>query len=75
MSAIFYLGFFWLVTSTISFIVAILSPFWIVKDNPRYRGIFEVCESTTTNMNDPRVCQYIVLPINNTGNPSYRSGT
>lgn len=73
MSAIFYLGFFWLVTSSIAFIVSILSPFWIIKDNPRYRGIFEVCESTTTNMNDPRVCQYIVLYNNNTAANGYRS--
>lgn len=73
MSAIFYLGFFMFVTSTIGFIVAILTPYWIIKDNPRYRGVFEVCDSPTTNMADIRSCQYILLYSDATAVNGYRS--
>lgn len=72
MSVIFYLGFFMFITSTIGFIISILLPYWIVKDGPRYRGIFEVCDSTTANMNDIRACQYILTYNNQTS--SYRPG-
>jgi hypothetical protein len=51
MSKIFFIGFFMLVSSTIAFILAILTPYWIVNLNnlnsllPNYRGIFQVCLS------------------------------
>lgn len=72
MSAIFYLGFFMFVTSTLGFIVSILTPYWIIKDAPRYRGIFEVCDSATTNMADIKACQYILLYNNQTAANGYR---
>lgn len=74
MSAIFYLGFFMFVTSTIGFIISILTPYWIIKDAPRYRGIFEVCDSTSTDMQDIRSCQYILLYNDKTATNGYRSG-
>lgn len=59
MSKVFYLGFFMFVTSTVGFIVAILTPFWILKSNPSARGIFETCDiDVNTNL---RRCQYILL--------------
>jgi hypothetical protein len=73
MSTIFYLGFFMFVASTMAFIVAILNPYWIVKDAPRYRGIFEVCDSASTDMSDIRSCQYILLYNNLTDSNGYRS--
>lgn len=60
MSAIFYLGFLMFVASTIAFIVAILTPFWIIKQNPVQRGIFEACDISTDGSN-LRVCYYILL--------------
>lgn len=71
MSVIFYLGFFMFVMSSVGFIISILLPYWIVKDGPRYRGIFEVCDSTTADMNDIRACQYI-LTYNNRTSGQYR---
>jgi len=61
------------VTSTIGFIISILTPYWIIKDSPRYRGIFEVCDSTSTNMEDIRSCQYILLYNDRTATNGYRS--
>ena len=64
MSKIFFLGFFWLSASTIAFIVAILTPYWIIKTNPRIRGIFEVCE-LVNNDNEIRGCSYILTYSSN----------
>ena len=58
MSKVFYLGFFMFVASTIAFIVAILTPFWILRTDPDLRGIFETC---TLGANNLRSCQYILL--------------
>jgi len=60
MSKIFFAGFFMLVTSTIAFIVAILTPFWIIKNNPWIRGIFEICNRVDTTNNEQRTCAYIL---------------
>lgn len=62
MSAIFYLGFLMFVASTIAFIVAILTPFWIIKTNPDNRGIFEACDVATDGQS--RSCYYILLYSN-----------
>jgi hypothetical protein len=59
MNRIFYLGFFVFVASTIAFIVAILTPFWIMKSNPDIRGIFEIC--TYISNPDERSCSYTLL--------------
>ena len=59
MSKIFYVGYFFFVASTIAFIVAILTPYWIVKTNPDYRGIFQICDQDDT-YNDLMVCGYIL---------------
>jgi hypothetical protein len=63
MNKIFYVGFFFYVASTIAFIVAILTPFWIIKSDPRYRGIFEVCEQDDT-FGDLRQCGFILTYSN-----------
>ena len=55
MSKIFFAGFFLYVASTIAFIVAILTPFWIIITE--YRGIFEVCNF---GPDGSRVCQYLL---------------
>ncbi len=73
MSKIFYVGFFMFVASTIAFIVAILTPYWIIKTNPAYRGIFEVCERPL-NDNEIRQCGYILLPSDNAYIKSLRTG-
>lgn len=65
MSKVFYLGFFMFVTSTVAFIVAILTPFWILKTLPNARGIFETCDFDTNSpsniLSSVRRCQYILL--------------
>ena len=62
MSKVFFLGFWWLATSTIALIVSILTPYWIIKANPRIRGIFEVCERANgvPDNDDIRGCSYIL---------------
>ena len=75
MSAIFYCGFFMFVTSTVGFIISILTPYWIIKTGPVYRGIFEVCDTTNAqDMTVIRNCQYILLNTNTTMSSGYRSG-
>ena len=74
MSKIFYVGFFFFVTSTIAFIVAILTPYWILKANPSYRGIFEICEKVNTNVNDLRTCAYILLNPSSVDVQAFRTG-
>lgn len=59
MSKVFFVGYFFFVASTIAFIVAILTPFWIIKANPDYRGIFEVCDKVE-NSAQKRQCSYIL---------------
>ena len=73
MSKIFYVGFFFYVASTICFIVAILTPYWIVKSNPDYRGIFEVCDKDDT-YGDLRACGYILTYSNTPYIAMYRYG-
>jgi len=65
MSAIFYLGFLMFVASTIAFIVAILTPFWIIKTTPMYRGIFEYCDVNAVDTGEIKSCYYVLLPSNN----------
>ena len=74
MSKIFYVGFFLFVASTIAFIVAILTPYWIVKVNPSYRGIFEVCDRANLNSDDVRLCAYILLNPSDPSIATYRTG-
>lgn len=59
MSKVFCVGYFFFVASTIAFIVAILTPFWIIKVQPDYRGIFEICQKINNN---PKIrqCSYIL---------------
>lgn len=47
------------VASTIAFIVAILTPFWIIKQSPTQRGIFEACDVSTDGLT--RSCNYILI--------------
>ncbi|CAF0822436.1 unnamed protein product [Brachionus calyciflorus] len=65
MSKVFFVGFFFFVASTIAFIVAILTPFWIIKSNPFYRGIFEVCERKVATQSEIRSCGYILTYSDN----------
>ena len=74
MSKIFYVGFFFFVASTIAFIVAILTPYWILKANPAYRGIFEICEKASANNDDVRMCSYILLNPNEPIISAFRTG-
>ena len=75
MSKIFYVGFFFFATSTIAFIIAILNPYWIIKANPNYRGIFEICEKVTNNdFSELRTCAYILLNPNSPEVATYRTG-
>lgn len=59
MSKVFCVGYFFFVASSLAFIVAILTPFWIIKANPDYRGIFEICQKIDNN---PKIrqCSYIL---------------
>ena len=43
------------VASTVGFILAILTPYWIIRTE--YRGIFEVCNF---GVDGSRTCQYIL---------------
>jgi hypothetical protein len=70
MSKVFFIGFFWFVTSTIAFIIAILNPYWIMKTNPDARGIFETCDIIGTLRN----CQYILLSADNPTIQERRTG-
>lgn len=72
MSKIFFVGFCTFVASTISFIVAILTPFWIIKSYPLYRGIFEVCEKSPNP--ELRQCGYILTYSDDTLIKSNRYG-
>jgi hypothetical protein len=74
MSKIFYVGFFFFVTSTIAFIVAILTPYWILKADPAYRGIFEICEKVNPDVNDMRTCVYILLNPSTAAAQVFRTG-
>lgn len=72
MSAIFYIGFFMFVSSTIAFIVAILTPFWITKQSPTNRGIFEACDIATDGQT--RTCYFILLYSDQSTIQQYRTG-
>lgn len=74
MSKIFFVGFFMLVTSTIAFIVAILTPFWIINPTPWYRGIFEVCTRPIPTDSELRQCAYILTYSDNPNIKLYRLG-
>ena len=74
MSKIFFLGFFMLVASTIAFIIAILTPFWIIKSNPWYRGIFQVCDRLNPTDNSLLQCAYILTYSDSTYVQNNRSG-
>lgn len=77
MSKLYYLGFVVLVASTILFIVSILTPDWILKDDVT-RGIFEVCSkiqyTANTIVSKSNICQYILLYSSNDIVNKYRSG-
>lgn len=73
MSKVFFLGFFMHVASTIAFIVSILTPFWIIKTAPSYRGIFEACDIDQTN-SFLRRCGYIFIYADNKFVADYRTG-
>lgn len=53
----FYFGFNIFIASTVLFILAILTPFWIIKTSPLYRGIFEVCLGDSSEF---KKCGYIL---------------
>lgn len=60
MAYLFYFGYFFFLISTIMFIVAILTPYWIINSVLLFifqRGIFEVCLLTITSVNyDVKSC-------------------
>ncbi len=74
MSKVFFFGFFWLVTSTIAFIIAVLHPFWILKTDPQIRGIFEVCDLVNSTY-EIRQCSYILTYSSNIYVLRHRTGT
>lgn len=59
MAYLFYFGYFFFLISTIMFIVAILTPYWIMNSLLAYlfqRGIFEICLLTKSANYDIKSC-------------------
>ena len=73
MSKVFFVGYFWLVTSTVAFIIAAITPFWILKSGPTIRGIFEACDEVAGS-NGLNTCGYLLTPSSNALITSYRTG-
>ena len=69
----YYFGFNFFVASTVMFIVAILTPYWIIKTS--YRGIFEICPNVSKNsLFEFRRCGYLLPYTDNSEIMAFRQG-